>query len=363
MVRVAGLKRRIAAGIAVRAASGLSPREVHDAVLVHAHDLMRRQAECWSDEVRASFGRRGHHIGPLGRTRRTRTAPNSRRCSGTRSTVLTPLTVDPAHPFPTSPARRSTSPWWCATPRPKSTRPGQGAARLPRFLGIRGRGHGLMAEDLDMLVPRDVIAAHHFSVTRNLNLEVEEDDAENPLTALRAVSRRRSGPPVRLEVDDQIDDPSWTCWSVNWGWRHQYSMPGPWTCAGSTLRRDPTARTSCVWCRGPMPIAAERRAPRRLTCQHRQERRAAPPPMTCSRPSVQRFLSKRPQIRGARDQADRCTDLRRQPDHRRPHRCRRGRKQVLRSWEIKARFDERTPSSGRENSNAPASTSSTDWSV
>ena len=44
MVRVAGLKRRIAAGIAIRAASGLLPREVHDAVLLHAHDLMRRQA-------------------------------------------------------------------------------------------------------------------------------------------------------------------------------------------------------------------------------------------------------------------------------------------------------------------------------
>jgi len=43
MVRVAGLKRRIAAGIAVKAASGLLPREVHDAVLVHSHDLMRRQ--------------------------------------------------------------------------------------------------------------------------------------------------------------------------------------------------------------------------------------------------------------------------------------------------------------------------------
>jgi polyphosphate kinase len=51
MVRVAGLKRRIAAGVAVRAASGLLPREVHQGTLSLTRELMSRQASCFHDDV------------------------------------------------------------------------------------------------------------------------------------------------------------------------------------------------------------------------------------------------------------------------------------------------------------------------
>jgi polyphosphate kinase len=52
-----------------------------------------------------------------------------------------------------------------------------------------------------------VVAVHSFRVTRNEDLEVEEDDAENLLTALeRGLQRRRFGPPVRLEVEEAMDD-------------------------------------------------------------------------------------------------------------------------------------------------------------
>lgn len=52
----------------------------------------------------------------------------------------------------------------------------------------------------------EVLEHHAFRLTRNEDLEVEEDDAENLLQALeRELMRRRFGPPVRLEVEESID--------------------------------------------------------------------------------------------------------------------------------------------------------------
>ncbi len=62
---------------------------------------------------------------------------------------------------------------------------------------------------LDQLFPGMEVLQHHtFRVTRNEDLEVEEDDAENLLQALeKELLRRRFGPPVRLELTDDIDPP------------------------------------------------------------------------------------------------------------------------------------------------------------
>src|SRR5690606_32757518 len=66
----------------------------------------------------------------------------------------------------------------------------------------------VMAAHLDKLFPGMEIDEHFtFRVTRNEDLEVEEDDAENLLKALeRELTRRRFGPPVRLEVEEEMDD-------------------------------------------------------------------------------------------------------------------------------------------------------------
>src|SRR4029079_958201 len=64
----------------------------------------------------------------------------------------------------------------------------------------------LIGEHLKRLFPgMEVLEVHTFRVTRNEDLEVEEDDAENLLKALeRELQRRRFGPPVRLEVEESI---------------------------------------------------------------------------------------------------------------------------------------------------------------
>ena len=140
--------------------------------------------------------------------------------------MLTPLAVDPAHPFPYISGLSLNLAVVLINPKTGK----EHFARvkvpplLPRLLHIEPEAGESATADLfsTRFVPlEDVIAAHldklfpgmevheHFTfrVTRNEDLEVEEDDAENLLTALeKELTRRRFGPPVRLEVDEDIDD-------------------------------------------------------------------------------------------------------------------------------------------------------------
>jgi polyphosphate kinase len=213
MVRVAGLKRRIAAGIAIRAASGLLPREVHDAVLLHAHELMRRQAECWRAEVRPQLADEGIDLVRWSGLTEDERKHLSQLFRDKIYPVLTPLAVDPAHPFPYI---SGLSLNLAVVVRNPSTGTELFARvkvppSLERFLSLDDDRfvplEDVIAEHLDQLFPGMQILQHHvFRVTRNEDLEVEEDDAENLLKALeRELSKRRFGPPVRLEVEETID--------------------------------------------------------------------------------------------------------------------------------------------------------------
>jgi len=212
MVRVAGLKRRIAAGIAVKAASGLLPREVHDAVLMHAHDLMRRQSTCWSQHVRPALVDEGIIL-----TRWSELSDDERKHLANLFRdkiypVLTPLAVDPAHPFPYISGLSLNLA--VVVRNPDTGTELFARVKVPpsldRFLTLGDSRfvplEDVIAEHLDLLFPGMNIIEHHlFRVTRNEDLEVEEDDAENLLKALeRELSKRRFGPPVRLEVEQTI---------------------------------------------------------------------------------------------------------------------------------------------------------------
>src|SRR5213079_3429433 len=100
MVRVAGLKRRIATGVATRSASGLQPREVLDLIWSRSRELMARHAACFQNDVAPALAAEGidiirwHELTEKEQSQlftlfRRRIYP-----------VLTPLAVDPAHPFP-----------------------------------------------------------------------------------------------------------------------------------------------------------------------------------------------------------------------------------------------------------------------
>lgn len=213
MVRVAGLRRRIAAGIAVKAASGLLPREVLARVLDQSHDLMLRQAHCWRHDVLPALAAEGIELTRWDELSELERAELSVLFDEKVYPVLTPLAVDPAHPFPYI---SGLSLSLAVVMRNPNTDEGLFArVKVPetmkRFVEIGPQRfvplEDVIAAHLDRLFPGMLIEQHHtFRVTRNEDVEVEEDDAENLLQALeRELMRRRFGPPVRLEVEESID--------------------------------------------------------------------------------------------------------------------------------------------------------------
>jgi polyphosphate kinase len=214
MVRVAGLRRRIAAGVAVPTVSGMMPREVHSAILSRTRELVAEQARVFTEEVRPELAAQGIEI-----LRWDQLTPDEKdRMDDLFAErifpVLTPLAVDPSHPFPYI---SGLSINLAVLVRNPETGVRQFArvkvpAVLPRFIELaEGRYVALedvIARHLNQLFSGMQVVGHHtFRVTRNEDVEVEEDDAENLLLALeKELLRRRVGrPPVRLEVEDDID--------------------------------------------------------------------------------------------------------------------------------------------------------------
>ena len=126
--------------------------------------------------------------------------------------VLTPLAVDPAHPFPYISGLSLNLA--VLVRNPKTRKQHFARVKVPpsfsRFVPLGNQRfvplEDVMGEHLKRLFPgMEVLEVHTFRVTRNEDLEVEEDDAENLLAALeKELLRRRFGPPVRLEVEDSI---------------------------------------------------------------------------------------------------------------------------------------------------------------
>ena len=127
--------------------------------------------------------------------------------------VLNPLAVDPAHPFPYISGLSLNLA--VVVRHPKTGTEHFARVKVPptfgRFVGLGNQRfvpiEDVIGEHLKKLFPgMDVVASHTFRVTRNEDLEVEEDDAENLLKALeKELQRRRFGPPVRLEVEESMD--------------------------------------------------------------------------------------------------------------------------------------------------------------
>ena len=220
MVRVAGLKRRIAAGVAVRAASGLTPREVLEQIWATTSELTARHAEFFRDTIVPELGEQGVELVRWSELDRDEQRYCKKLFKERIFPVLTPLAVDPAHPFPYISGLSLNLAVMVRNPksgkqhfaRVKVPQSFDRFVELPTVAGAADRARfvpleDVIAEHLKRLFPgMEVVAAHTFRVTRNEDLEVEEDDTENLLQALeRELLRRKFGPPVRLEVEESID--------------------------------------------------------------------------------------------------------------------------------------------------------------
>ncbi|GAA2072043.1 RNA degradosome polyphosphate kinase [Pseudolysinimonas kribbensis] len=219
MVRVAGLKRRIETGIAVPTNVGTAPLDVLTGVGEKAHELQERHARVFHDEIKPALDAAGIHIenwSDLDENDRTRI---DEIFSAQIFPVLMPLAVDPAHPFPyISGLSLNLS---VRVRNPKAGRTEFARLKvpqnLPRFVELPDDASGLVryipledliANHLGELFPgMEILATHEFRVTRNEDVEIEEDETENLLQALeKELRRRRFGPPIRLEISEDMDD-------------------------------------------------------------------------------------------------------------------------------------------------------------
>ena len=128
MVRVAGLKRRIAAGVAVPTVSGMMPREVHSAILNRTRELVAEQARVFQDDVRPALAKEGIEILRWDELTSAEKDRMDELFAERIFPVLTPLAVDPSHPFPYISGLSINLAVLVRNPRPHSpVRAGQGA--------------------------------------------------------------------------------------------------------------------------------------------------------------------------------------------------------------------------------------------
>ncbi|MGH1549283.1 RNA degradosome polyphosphate kinase [Leifsonia poae] len=219
MVRVAGLKRRIATGLAVPTNVGRAPQDVLADISDKAHELQLRHARAYHDLVQPALAEAGITMATWGDLDEADKAQMREVFSQQIFPVLMPLAVDPAHPFPYISGLSLN-----LSVRVRNSRTGKEQfARLkvpqmlPRFVRIDQReGLGqvrfIMLEDLianhlgDLFPGMEILDHHVFRVTRNEDVEIDEDETENLIQALeRELLRRRFGPPIRLEVTDDMD--------------------------------------------------------------------------------------------------------------------------------------------------------------
>lgn len=218
MVRVAGLKRRIITGLAVPTNVGRAAQDVLADISGEAHALQLRHAEAWQQLVRPALANSGIEVIGWGDLDEDDRARLSDYFQSQVFPVLMPLAVDPAHPFPYISGLSLN-----LAIRIRNAKTGrQEFARLkvppmlPRFVEVSRDGErvrylaleDLIANHLSDLFPGMEILDHHaFRLTRNEDMVIEEDETENLIQALEAeLMRRRFGPPIRLEITDDMDE-------------------------------------------------------------------------------------------------------------------------------------------------------------
>ena len=338
MVRVAGLKRRIAAGMAVRAASGLMPRDMLEAIWTRTAEQSQRHAEFFRDDLVPALSANGIDLVRWDDLDREEQKFCKRFFKERVFPVLTPLAVDPAHPFPYISGLSLNMA--VLVRNPKTGKEHFARVKVPptfsRFVSLGNQRfvplEDVIGEHLKRLFPgMEVLQFHTFRVTRNEDLEVEEDDAENLLQALeKELLRRRFGPPVRLEVEESITPQVLDLLISELGVSPQevVRVPGPLDLRGlhdiADLPREDLKYPAFVPIThgnltGGRVVVAGRRVPGRPS-----PRRTAAPPLRLVR-DVRAALPRAGRRRPARagHQADALPHLGRLPDHRRPGRRRR----------------------------------------
>ena len=248
MVRVAGRMRRMAAGLPVERASGHSPAQILENTLDFAGELTRRQAECFSDSVLPALEREGIEILRWKELEQSEQEQLQKLFRERIYPVLTPLVVDPAHPFPYISGLSLSLAVMIADPETGTTMFARVKVPplLPRFLTV-APNRFVPLEDViaahlpDLFAGLDVLEHHVFRVTRIRDLEIDEDVTEDLLKSMeRELTRRRFEQAVRLEVEESMSSDVLDRLVTELGvdTRAVYRVPGPLDLSGLSAIAD-----------------------------------------------------------------------------------------------------------------------------
>ena len=212
-VRVSGLMEQLAAGIRTTTADGLDLVDQLRAIRVRVAELVARSAAVFANEVTPALDAAGIRFANWDELSDDDRSHLEELFAELIFPVLTPLAVDPAHPFPYI---SNLSLNLAVTVRDPSSGDERFARvkvppLLPRFVALPDGERFVLLEQvisakLGALFPGMEVLAHHpFRVTRDADFELE-DEAEDLLEAIESVLRRRSkfGRVVRLEVDTKM---------------------------------------------------------------------------------------------------------------------------------------------------------------
>ena len=212
-VRVAGLLQRIEEGYIDAGPDALSAQQERELIVQETHEFVQEQYDCWNNKLIPALAQENIRVLDLKDLDSEQEAFIDAYCEKEVDPLLTPVTVDPAHPFP-----RVLNKALCIALLLKRKRRASGTymgvitvprvlPRLVRLPSQTGIDYVFLADLLTyhaatMYRGYEIVSAASFRVTRNSNLYVEEEESRNLLESVRTeLHRRRKGDAVRLEID------------------------------------------------------------------------------------------------------------------------------------------------------------------
>ena len=217
MVRVATLMSKLENGVTAANVAGFTPMELMKHVSLRTNELMKRQSRVFHEEIEPLLKNNGIEFVHWDQLNDTERGYVTKLFQDRIFPVLTPLAVDPSHPFPYISGLSLNLAVIVKNP----TSHEEFFARvkvpeiLPRFIATAKTGstrflplEDLIAIHLQELFPGMVIQDHYtFRITRNQDMDLDEEESEDILTSIeQELARRRFGPPVRLEIESEVDE-------------------------------------------------------------------------------------------------------------------------------------------------------------
>jgi len=216
-VRVAGLVQQIEDGYSEAGPDGLTLIEERDRLSREAHEFVDSQYRCWNEELRPQLAKSGIRVLELHELEPAARAFVDEFCERELDLLLTPVTVDPAHPFPRV-INKALCVAFLLRRRRRSSLTYTGVITVPRALPrlvrlpSQGTDDFIFLADLvahhaeRMYHGYDIISSAAFRVTRNSNLYLAEEESRSLLESVRTeLHNRRKGDAVRLEIEADAD--------------------------------------------------------------------------------------------------------------------------------------------------------------